>query len=87
MALAALVGLEQRQSMSKRNLRVLKWIGTTPGVGVCTSCDRQFTVPVAALKRVADAQQSLSLQFAQHDCAVRRNEETAADSAEDGELL
>ena len=73
--------------MSKRNLRVLKWIGTTPAIGICTSCDRQFTLPVAALKRVADAQQSLSLQFAQHDCVVRRNAETSADSAEDGEPL
>jgi len=73
--------------MAKRSLRVLKWIGTTPAIGVCSSCDRQFTVPVTALKRVADAQQSLNLQFAQHDCVGRANEESAADSAEDGEPL
>jgi hypothetical protein len=69
--------------MSKRNLRVLKWIGTTPAIGICTSCDRQFTVPVTALKRVAEAQQSLSLQFAQHDCVARANEESAAQRKEE----
>lgn len=55
-------------SMAKRNLRVLKWIGMVPAVGVCSLCERQFTVPVTALKRVTDAQQSLSSQFAEHDC-------------------
>jgi hypothetical protein len=54
----------------KRNLRVLKWLGTTPAVGTCTACNRQFTVPLIALKRLADAQQNLSLQFAQHQCKV-----------------
>jgi hypothetical protein len=53
---------------AKRNLRVLKWIGKTPAIGVCTSCNRQFAVPVAILKRVADAQQNLTDQFTQHDC-------------------
>ena len=40
-----------------------------PAVGVCSACGREFMVPVTALKRVADAQQSLSSQFAAHDCA------------------
>jgi hypothetical protein len=53
---------------AKRNLRVLKWIGTVPAVGLCTLCDRQFTVPVTALKRVADAQQNLTTQFDEHNC-------------------
>jgi hypothetical protein len=53
---------------AKRNLRVLKWIGTVPALAVCTGCERQFSVPVAALKRVADAQQSLTVQFAEHAC-------------------
>ena len=71
--------------MSKRNLRVLKWIGTTPAIAICTLCDRQFTVPMAALKRVADAQQNLTAQFAEHDCGVRTSEVWGADSMEDGE--
>jgi hypothetical protein len=54
--------------MEKKRLRVLKWIGTVPAVGVCTLCNREFTVPVTAIKRVAGAQESLKLQFAQHQC-------------------
>jgi hypothetical protein len=54
--------------MPKRNLRVLKWIGMVPAIGVCSLCGHQFTVPVTALKRVADAQHSLNSQFAEHDC-------------------
>jgi hypothetical protein len=42
--------------MRQRNLRVVKWIGTIPVIGVCTVCDRSFTVPLPAIKRVADAQ-------------------------------
>ena len=52
----------------KRHLRVVKWLGTIPAVGVCTSCNRQFKVPLAALRRVADAQESLRLQFKEHKC-------------------
>ena len=55
-------------AMPKRNLRVTKWVGTIPVVGVCTFCDRLFNVPVTALKRVRDAQESLRLQFAEHKC-------------------
>jgi len=54
--------------VEKRRLRVLKWLGIIPAVGVCTLCNREFKVPVAAIKRVADAQESLKLQFAQHQC-------------------
>jgi hypothetical protein len=52
--------------MPKRNLRVIKWLGTIPAVGVCTFCNTQFTVPLRSLKRVADAQQSLPVQFTEH---------------------
>jgi hypothetical protein len=52
----------------KPNLRVLKWIGTVPAVGVCTGCDLQFKVPTTTLKRVADAQESLREQFVEHRC-------------------
>src|ERR1700681_3736754 len=45
--------------VAKRNLRVVKWLGTVPAVGVCTFCDGLFNVPMTALKRVADAQESL----------------------------
>jgi hypothetical protein len=54
--------------MAKRNLRVVKWLGTVPAVGVCTSCSRTFDVPVNRLKRTSDAQESLRKQFAEHKC-------------------
>jgi hypothetical protein len=54
--------------MPKRNLRVLKWLGTTPAVAACTNCNREFKVPLELLKRVAGAQENLKLQFARHTC-------------------
>ncbi len=38
------------------------------GRRICTFCDRQFAVPMAALKKVHDAQESLRIQFNQHKC-------------------
>ena len=49
--------------MQKRNLRVLKWLGQVPAIGVCTLCSREFKAPMTALKKVADAQESLSVQL------------------------
>jgi hypothetical protein len=57
-------------SMPKRNLRVIKWLGTIPAVGVCTFCNTHFAVPLSSLKRVADAQESLRVQFTEHQCKV-----------------
>jgi hypothetical protein len=54
--------------MPKRNLRVLKWLGTTPAIAVCTSCNREFKVPLTHLKRVDAAQENLRQQFNQHWC-------------------
>jgi hypothetical protein len=54
--------------MAKRNLRVLKWLGTTPAIAVCTMCNREFRVSVEVLKRVGGAVESLKLQFAEHRC-------------------
>jgi hypothetical protein len=57
-------------SQAKRNLRVLKWVGTVPAIGACTFCNRQFKVPMTAMKWVADAQESLRIQFAGHKCST-----------------
>lgn len=54
--------------MAKRNLRVVKWLGMTPAVAVCTGCARDFKVSLEALKRTVDAQESLRKQFAEHKC-------------------
>jgi urate oxidase len=52
----------------KRDLRVVKWMGTIPAIGVCTYCSRQFKVPPESMQRVADAQWNLDLQFKEHKC-------------------
>src|SRR5580692_366022 len=54
--------------MQKGNLRVLRWLGQVPAIGVCTFCNRECKAPMAALKRVSDAQESLKVQFAGHEC-------------------
>ncbi len=59
---------DQRLARRKRSLRVVKWLRTVPAVGVCTACDRQFHVPLESMKRVADAQWNLNLQFTEHEC-------------------
>ena len=43
-------GLWDTVGMTKRNLRVLKWLGQVPAIGVCTVCDRQFQAPMTALR-------------------------------------
>jgi hypothetical protein len=62
----------------KRNLRVVKWIGTIPAIGVCTHCSCQFKVPLESMKRVADAQWNLDLQFKEHKCRREDASEAAA---------
>jgi hypothetical protein len=61
--------------MEKRNLRVVKWLGPVPAVGVCTDCGRAFKVPPDSLKKTAEAQESLRKQFAEHKCIVRESTE------------
>jgi hypothetical protein len=53
---------------STRSLRVRNWIGTVPAIAECTVCSLQFKISINALKRVADAQESLRVQFAEHTC-------------------
>ena len=54
--------------MIHRRLRVAKWLSTTPAIGVCTICCREFKVPMNALKTTGDAQASLQEQFDRHKC-------------------
>ncbi len=61
-----------------RRLRVVKWLSTTPAVGVCTLCSREFKVPIAALKRTADAQASLQEQLDRHKCEPPDSSQPAA---------
>lgn len=64
--------------MLKGNLRVIKWLGTVLAIGVCTLCNRQFTVPMTAITRVADAEEALRLQFAGHKCEREDTSQAAA---------
>lgn len=54
--------------MTRHSVRVVKWLSSTPAVGVCTFCSREFKVPMTALTRTADAQASLQEQFDRHKC-------------------
>ena len=63
--------------MEKRILGVVKWLAPTPAAGECPQCRRQFSVPLRALRRVSDAQESLRKQFTEHKCAGTDKEETA----------
>ena len=54
--------------MIQRRIRVVKWLNTTPAVGACALCSREFKVPMDALKRTADAQANLQEQFDRHKC-------------------
>jgi hypothetical protein len=67
-----------KPSQQKRNLRVVKWVGTVPALGVCTFCNRQFKVPMESMKRVADAQWNLDLQFREHKCKREDASQAAA---------
>ena len=66
--------------MPKPHIRALKWIGAVPVVGACSSCGRQFTVPLTAIKRVADAQQNLTVQFEGHNCSVQTRDDQIVNS-------
>jgi hypothetical protein len=62
--------LRNRDSMPKsvRNLRVVKWVGTTPSIAVCSSCSRQFKVPLTRLAKKQDAEETLQMLFEAHSC-------------------
>ena len=58
----------KNNSPKKRNLRVVKWLSSTPVVAVCSFCSREFKVPMSALSRTVDAQANLQQQFDRHTC-------------------
>jgi hypothetical protein len=72
---------DQKLTVPKRNLRVVKSVGTVPALGVCTFCNRQFKVPIESMKRLADAQWNLDLQLREHKC---KREDASQSSARRG---
>lgn len=64
-------------SMPKRILRVLKWLGSTPAVGMCAACERQFTLPMAAFKNIVEARSKMQGLFDEHECESKEGHEPA----------
>jgi hypothetical protein len=64
--------------MIQCRLRVVKWLSTTPALGVCTLCSGGFKAPMSALRRTADAQGSLQEQFDRHKCQSLDSSQTDA---------
>jgi len=60
--------------MQIRNLKLLKWLASTPAIAACTQCQRRFSVPLPLRGRVSDAQESLRKQFAEHQCVGKTEE-------------
>jgi hypothetical protein len=54
--------------MQKRNLRVVKWLGTVPVVAVCSACNRKFQVSPIDMKGLQARKRSLRVEFAEHEC-------------------
>jgi hypothetical protein len=54
--------------MPRRYLRIVKWLGLTPAIGVCVACGKEFKVPLTLLCKTADAKTSLDEQFYRHKC-------------------
>jgi hypothetical protein len=69
--------VKEKILMLQRRLRVVKWLNTTPAIGVCTHCSREFKAPMGALRRTADAQASLQEQFDRHKCEPQGSSQTA----------
>jgi hypothetical protein len=61
--------------MLKRYLTVVKWLSSTPAVGACTYCSKEFKVPLSLLSKTMDAQASLQEQFDRHKCGSESGSE------------
>ena len=64
--------------MGKRALRVVKWLGSTPAIGVCEFCSKQFKVPVTELAKTSEAQANMQEQFDRHKCKREDASQAAA---------
>ena len=54
--------------VSKRILRVTKWLNQRPVTAICELCGKDFKAPMTALAKTKDAQASLQQQFDLHKC-------------------
>ncbi len=79
------IPIGKEADMIQRRIRVVKWLNTTPALGVCSVCSREFNVPMNALKRSADAQATLQDQFDRHKCQSLDSSEVDARQEPDEE--
>src|SRR5437762_12793430 len=79
------IPIGKEADMIQRRIRVVKWLNSTPALGVCNLCSREFKVPMNALKRTADAQASLQEQFDRHKCQYLDSSEVVARQEPDEE--
>jgi len=61
----------KRLTVQKRSLRVVKWIGQVPAIGVCTVCSREFKVPLTAMNRVRPRESPVAVHRTQVPRASR----------------
>jgi hypothetical protein len=54
--------------MGKRSLRITKWLASTPTMGLCSRCGKEFKVPITALAKTREAHANLQEQFDRHEC-------------------
>jgi hypothetical protein len=54
--------------MPRRSLRIVQWISSTPWIGGCTTCAKQFKVPTVTMSKAEDAFLNLQQQFDLHKC-------------------
>lgn len=69
--------MKENLPLIQRRLRVVKWLSTTPALGVCTLCSREFKVPMSALRTTAGAQANLQGQFDRHKCETQDSGQSA----------
>jgi hypothetical protein len=54
----------------------LVWTRSCSPNGVYTKCGRKFTVPLTAMNKILDSEESLRLQFAVHKCKLEDDRNT-----------
>jgi hypothetical protein len=54
--------------MEKREMRIVKFIGPTPFLAVCTQCNQQFRIAGTGVHTVESTTNILKSQFDAHKC-------------------
>jgi hypothetical protein len=76
MVVALFVGVWETGIMAKRSLRILKRVRSLPALGICESCNTQFSADPRQL-----GQSGVQQQFNAHKCDARQNVSPAKEAA------